>query len=335
MIPITLHGKGIETVFHLLGSSENAMTMSLGWCLSQVPSFLDRLGGALGTPDLCSHDAVIRLQEHEAGTGITDIEIYAPGYAAWIVEAKRGFVVPSTDQLRQYAERLNRLKDGDATRGLVVLAASDRSGQWLLQRVPDQIDGIPVRALSWRDVQRMAGEAHSLAGRAGKNLLAQFQSYLGSEASMQDQYSNWVYVVSLNHETFGGKTTFVEVVEKHRKYFHPMGGGRGGWPVDPPNYIAFRYDGGLRSIHHVDGHEVVSDLAPFFPNQPSEEWDLHFLYHLGPPIRPAKEIKVGARWRANRVWCFIDTLLTSDTIAEALEKTKEREQSMLSGAAAD
>ena len=150
---------------------------------------------------------------------------------------------------------------------------------------------------------------------------------------MQDQYSNWVYVVSLNRERFGGETTFLEVVEKHRKYFHPMGGSRSGWPVDPPNYIAFRYDGCLQSIHHVDGYEVVNDLAPFFPNQPSEIGDLRLLYHLGPPIRPAREIRVGARWRAKRVWCFIDTLLTSATIAEALVKTKEREQSIWSGAA--
>ena len=43
-IPLNLHGKKMDTVFHLLGNNENSMTMGLGWCLSQVPSFLDCLG---------------------------------------------------------------------------------------------------------------------------------------------------------------------------------------------------------------------------------------------------------------------------------------------------
>ena len=146
---------------------------------------------------------------------------------------------------------------------------------------------------------------------------------------MQDQNSNRVYVVSLNGDTFGGETTFIEVVEKHRKYFHPVGGDRGGWPVEPPNYMGFRYDGHLQSIHHVDDYKVITDFGPFFPNQPSAALDPHFLYHLGPPIRPARDMPAGKRVKfANRVWCFIDTLLTSDTISDALTATKTRERLM-------
>ena len=188
-MPLRLHGEEVDTVFHLLGKNENDMTKSLGWCLSQVPSFLDALGGELGTPDLSTHHAVIRLQEHQLETGITDLEIYAPGYAAWIIEAKRGFTVPSVDQLEKYATRLAQLKDRNAVRGLAVLAASDRNDQWLsqqIQRLSDEIDHIPVYALSWRKVRRMAEEARSDVGRAGKSLLGQFQTYLESEASMQD-----------------------------------------------------------------------------------------------------------------------------------------------------
>ena len=146
---------------------------------------------------------------------------------------------------------------------------------------------------------------------------------------MQDQNSNWVYVVSLNDDTFGGETTFIDVVEKHRKYFHPVGGDRGGWPVEPPNYMGFRYHGHLQSIHHVDDYQVITDFGPFFPNQPSAALDPHLLYHLGPPIRPARDMPAGRRVRfANRVWCFLDTLLTSDTISDALTTTKTREQLM-------
>ena len=325
MTPPSLRGKRMDTFFHLLGNNENAMTISLGWCMSQVPSFLDCLGDALDTPNLSTHNAIIRLQKHQRGTGITDLEIYAPGYAAWIIEAKRGFTVPSADQLERFSVRLAQPDYRSTKRGLVVLAASDRNNQWLSRKLPHRIGLIPFHALSWREIQRMAEEARNDAGRSGKNLLRQFHTYLGSEGNMQDQHSNWLYVVSLSRSTFGGGVTkFIDVVERHRMYFHPVGGGPGGWPVEPPNYMAFRYNGKLQSIHHVDDYDVVTDVGPFFPNQPSEEWHPTFLYRLGPPICSARKIPIGGNWRARRVWCFIDTLLTSDTVAEALEATKQR-----------
>lgn len=328
MIPLYIRGEEATTVFDLLGKTENDMTYGLGWCLSQVPSFLDRIGDRLGTPDLAASQSTIRLQEFRRGTGVTDVEIYAPGYAVWIIEAKRGFTVPTRDQLEKYAERLRRLKDPGAKRGLAVLAQSDRNNEWLRRNVPRYVEEIPVHALSWAEVRRSAEEAAVEASHAGKRALQQFIDYLNSVASMQNHTSNWVYVVSLSHDTFGGTTTFVDVVEKHLKYFHPVGGGRGGWPSEPPNYIAFRYDGGLQSIHHVDDYEVITDWGSRFPGQPPEESEPHFLYQLGPPIKPAKWTPTGARWRANRVWCYIDTLLTADTIAAAREMTVERERRM-------
>ena len=332
---LNLHGVRVETIFHLLGRDENAITKSLGWCLAQVPSFLDRLGSALGTPELSARNAIVRLQEYKVGTGITDLEIHARGYAAWIIEAKRGFTVPSAEQLEKYATRLGEPTYGGATRGLVVLAASDRNDQWLRGQLCDEIDGVPVHALSWRKVQEMAGQARRGAGTVNKKLLEQFQAYLGLEVTMRNWYDNWVYVVALNRRMFGGTTSFVDVVEKHRKYFHPVGGGPGGWPVEPPNYLGFRYDGHLKSIHHVKSYRVVDDLAEYFPDQPSEKQDPLVLYELGPPICPAKPMRVGARLHAARRWCFIDTLLTSDTLAEALEATRKREQLIKVGAVAE
>ena len=226
MTPPSLRGKRMDTFFHLLGNNENAMTISLGWCMSQVPSFLDCLGDALDTPNLSTHNAIIRLQKHQRGTGITDLEIYAPGYAAWIIEAKRGFTVPSADQLERFSVRLAQPDYRSTKRGLVVLAASDRNNQWLSRKLPHRIGLIPFHALSWREIQRMAEEARNDAGRSGKNLLRQFHTYLGSEGNMQDQHSNWLYVVSLSRSTFGGGVTkFIDVVERHRMYFHPVGGG--------------------------------------------------------------------------------------------------------------
>lgn len=70
--------------------------------------------------------------------------------------------------------------------------------------------------------------------------------------------------------------------------------------------------------------EVITNVGDYFREQPSEEMEPHFLYSLGPPIRPNKKIPTGGRWRANRVWCFIDTLLTCETIAAAREETDDR-----------
>ncbi len=302
------------------------MTYSLGWCLSQVPSFLDALGTLLGTPGISEKNAMISLQEYHPGTGINDIEICAPGHFRWIIEAKRDFTVPSGDQLRRYAQHLHekRAEDKAAVPGLVVLADSDRKNEWLRRQLPADVAGIPLRSLSWREIRQAAKGAASDASQAGKRLLAEFSTYLGTAAIMQNQYSNMVYVVSLSRNTFGGETTLIEVVEKHQKYFHPVGGGPGGWPTEPPNYIAFRYDGALQSIHHIEDYQVITDHGPHFPNQPSEECPPHYLYRLGQPIRPAERVPTGANWRAMRVKCFIDTLLTSETIVAAKSATDER-----------
>ena len=326
MTTLQLHGVGVSTVFDLLGKTENDMTYSLGWCLSQVPPFLDSLGMLLGTLHLSEKNVTISLQEYRAGTGITDIEIHARGYVRWIVEAKLGFTIPSMDQLELYARRLHekQAEDKNAAPKLAVLAQSDRKNEWLQHQLPGSVLGIPLHSVSWREVQTAAKGAEQDASQSGKRLLKQFTSYIGSVASMQNQDSNLVYVVSLSHKTFGGETTFIDVVEKHRKYFHPVGGGPRGWPTEPPNYIAFRYDGALQSIHHIEDDHKIEDLGPFFPNQPSKKREPHVLYDLGPPIRPAKRVPTGANWRSNRVWCFIDTLLTSESVAAAKAVTDER-----------
>lgn len=46
----------------------------------------------------------------------------------------------------------------------------------------------------------------------------------------------------------------------------------GGWPLDPPNYLAFRYDSRLQTIHHVERWEVVDDLEPLFPELGGVSW---------------------------------------------------------------
>jgi hypothetical protein len=148
--------------------------------------------------------------------------------------------------------------------------------------------------------------------------------------TMQNVTSNMVYVLSLGSKPLGDSgLTFKDVVVQHDRYFHPVGGGPGGWPKTPPNYLAFRYDAKLQQIRHVERYAVFdpTDGCPGLPQlNHNVRWalGLHYLYHLGPPILPTREVKSGSVQRALRVWAALDLLLTCETINEARDKTKQR-----------
>jgi hypothetical protein len=112
------------------------------------------------------------------------------------------------------------------------------------------------------------------------------------------------------------------VNERHR-YFHPVG--QGGWPKVPPNYLAFRYDGRLQTIHHVEAVIPITDIQTYMPELNPGPWTTpHFLYTLGPAIRPTKRVVTGKFFRNGRVWAMLDLLLTSESIAQARDLTKSR-----------
>jgi len=105
MAELLLHGKRIESVFQLLGDHENDITYSVGWALAHSPTFLQTFLDAVAMPGLDSANAVLRLQEYASGEGITNIEIEAPGSFHLIVEVKRGWTLPTLEQLGMYAAR--------------------------------------------------------------------------------------------------------------------------------------------------------------------------------------------------------------------------------------
>ncbi len=138
----------------------------------------------------------------------------------------------------------------------------------------------------------------------------------------QQKDSNWVYVVSLSDEQpekWG--VNWIEIVTRWSRYFHPLSGK---WPKEPPNHVGFRYGGQLQSIHHVEKYEVIEDLGKAFREIPRTPVDPHLLYHLGPAIRPPKPVKNGKIYPSGRVWCALDTLLTSSTVSEARDITNSR-----------
>ena len=136
-----------------------------------------------------------------------------------------------------------------------------------------------------------------------------------------------VYVVSLSKKSIKENSdyTWIDVVEKDKCYFHPL---KKGWPDVPPNYIAFRYDGQLQSVHYIESCRVVADLSAINESWPGKDTDSDpnlLLYKLGPAMKPSVTVRSGPIWN-RRIRCAIDTLLSGayETISEAKKETIRR-----------
>ena len=194
-----------------------------------------------------------------------------------------------------------------------------------LQRLLDNISlpDVTLTHRSWRQLRSLAIKAHSGEQHEAKRLLKQFIAYLEDILGMDTMYDNRVYVVSLGAgKPEGWSLSWIDIVKKHGRYFYPVGLR---WP-DPPNYLGFRYGGKLQCIRHIDGYEIVTNFRTVFPEAPDDaSCGPHYCFKLGPPIVPSRDVPAGPRvQRSSRVWCMIDTLLTSPTISDALSETERR-----------
>jgi hypothetical protein len=318
------HGREVTSLFQLLGEHENDLTASVAWALGCCPTFLSTfLRLVLGRPASVIGTEV-RIQNQERGAGVTDIEIESPGRFFVVIEAKRGWVLPSRRQLAQYAAKRSLALCRSPKRCLAVLSECTEHFA-VAQSSPAELNGVPVRYVTWRSIASLAAKARNRASINQRYILNQLLTYLTSVISLPSVESNLVYVVALSGETPDGwNISFKDVVNKRRRYFHPVG--INGWPKIPPNYIAFRYEGRLRSIHHVDHYEVVARLSERFPEIPTEAGGPYFVYRLGVPFSPAHVVTTGKVFPNGRVWCMLDTLLTCKTVAEARDLTRDRRQ---------
>lgn len=321
MTQLLLHGNPVNTVFDLLGKKENDLTYSLGWALAESPMFLQCLLDDIFTT-APEYDSTVRLQEYGGkGGGFTDIEIFT-GEQTLVVEAKRGWDLPTESQLRKYLPRLNLT-------GGKILVVSECTESFAKDRLPNALDGVPIEYWRWhRFVEEAITSADKTKGIREKQLLRQLVRYLKGVMTIQDVESNRVYVVSLSKNRFESSTLHFDtvVMEKHR-YFHPVGGKKGGWPKEPPNYLGFRFDGKLQRVSHVEDYTISTHPHDEIPEiEDHVDWsdEPHFIYTLGPNMVPAHEVRTGKIYRSHRVWAALDLLLTSDTISEARDKTVER-----------
>jgi hypothetical protein len=231
MAEASLYGRPLGTIFDLLGDDEPALTNALGWALAESPKFRSRLiKDVFGDTIINSGPStLVRLQPHAKSGGFTDVEVVIPGKVMLIVEAKKGWALPSIEQLTKYLPRF----DDWATPRRAFVMLTEATQQYAQSRsMPTQIQGVPLVHRRWAYVIDEAMNASAGATHAEKRLLAQLAKYLGEQTSMR-RLDTLVYVVSLSSDKpEGASISFVDVVEKKSLYFHPFGGG--GWPKEPP-----------------------------------------------------------------------------------------------------
>lgn len=207
MVELSLHGREVRTVFDLLGRKENDITYSLGWALAQTDRLVQALLKAVFKKKSGAVRAV-RLQEFVAGGGITDIEVETDRLHL-IVEAKRGWDLPTEAQLQQYAPRLRGVADS------ATLVMSECSDGYARGRLPRQVGGMRVEHLSWAEVTRLAESAAGAGGLNEKRLLQELVRYLRGLMTMQNTTSNMVYSVSLGRQNlFASTLSFADIVRR-------------------------------------------------------------------------------------------------------------------------
>ena len=315
-------GSQPTNVFRLSGADENSASFALGWVLERSPNYLSLVAEEVFGEIEDLGDVVITLQKHGEDGGYTDVEIQAGHRFHAILEAKRGWGVATEDQLMRYVPRI--IAGGAKRQRLISVSAAARAQA--MRRLPRHLNDIGIVHLSWGHLQRLAKKAQEIAsGFEEKLWLRQLIQHLQEFMSMDRKTNNRVYVVSLGSKEMvpGQAYSWKDVVVRDKCYFHPVGKS---WPVEPPNYIGFRYDGRLQSVHHIERFEIVDNLAACNSLWPQTTVD-HFVYSLGPPMKSARPLPTGKGIRqAARVWCAIDTLLSGefDTITDARDGTERR-----------
>jgi hypothetical protein len=313
---LTWHGRGVGSVFDLLGRDENDLTAALGFTLARSPALLSLVlrrllsAGTAGT-------ASLRLEER-GGDGRTDLEIEV-GPDLVIIEAKRGWLLPGDFQLDRYASRVTRHGGG----ALVSLSAA--SADWARENLPAAVGDVPVVHLPWSEVRQDAAAASTAARGRERAWLDEFTCYMGKAVPVRDPADSWAYCVSVSNGRpgNGGSRTFRDFVTRDGCYFHPWGWGSG-WPKTPPNFLAVRWGNQVQQVRRIVGAEIIPSLQARWPDIPEdpETTRSHALYNLGPPL-PGTPVPSGGKYRASRPWVIVDLLLTSGTLRDAIEQTKK------------
>lgn len=311
-----------------MGRNENSVTYAFGWCLDSCPTFLQAfVTHTAGSQVVFEEEPVVHLQRPGSDGGYTDVEIHCGDQFAAIIEAKIGWEIPSVEQLRRYRSRFDA-----GVKNSVFVSLSAATQEIARLRLLKPVDGIRTIHVSYGELRRLAKNAGDATRQyAEKHWLREFVHHLEHYAAMNREESNRVFIVSLSSALVRDdqpSKTWIDIVEKDRSYFHPIGGI---WPKEPPNYIGFRYGGQLRSVHRVEEVRTAFDVSELNPEWGHTAAD-HFVYTLGPAMRPPVPMGAGGPLDTVRMathrWCDIDTLLTGQfgQLGEAVAETNARRE---------
>jgi hypothetical protein len=317
MVSLHLHGADVQSVFGLLGTKENDLTAAFGFVLSRCPPLAaviaERVAGAVDAP--VSGDLSFALEVRD-DAGRTDLE-FRLGSGLYIFEAKRGWLLPTKAQLAKYA---GRVKASNGSGALVTL--SQASHALASYNLPPHVEGVPVIHLPWSDVLADIELTRPKCRGHERLWLDEFRAFLREVIWMRPVGDSWTYCVVLNDVKPCGGASFKQIVTEQLSYFHPYG--IRGWPTEPPNFMAFRWNGAVQRIHRIVEHEVVPQLSDCWPYLDDEAANRpHAVYRLGPRLPPYQPVPNGASYRASRLWVLLDQLQSAPTLAAALAQSKE------------
>lgn len=322
MAELTRHGSAVSSVFTLLGTLENDLTAALGYTFARSPALraaiLQRVWPTTTPPSTEGASLALEVSDDD---GRTDLEMRLPG-ALVIFEAKRGWMVPTQAQLARYAGRIAEHPDG----GVLVTLSQASHDLAMAYGLPRQIAGVPLVHLPWAEVVDDITVVRRACRGTERVWLDELHAYLKEVIQMRSPEDCKTYCVVLNNAKpgDGGALTFLQYVTAAHCYFHPYGAGNS-WPSEPPNFLAFRWDGAVQRIHRVTHAEVIPSLLHRFPDVPANPITTspHAVYDLGPRFPPFDPIPNGKPYRAARLWVLLDQLQTAPTLADAIDGTRE------------
>jgi hypothetical protein len=142
-----------------------------------------------------------------------------------------------------------------------------------------------------------------------------------------------VLVVPIGADTPPWSTlSWRDMVHVRKVFFHPPG--KRGYPKEPAEQLAFRYDGCLQVIATIQ--EVVevpcrSELVRFVPEIDGDACRIayggarvpHFVYRLKDLTVPSRRIPSGTVYRARKVNALLSTLLSAPSISAAVERSRD------------
>src|SRR5258705_3762900 len=217
MTTLYLFKKKVDSIFELLGTNENDISFSLGLGFSKVPTFLKLfLRHIKITTKFDSESVKIKLQQFERGSGFTDFEIEQEGEYSVIVEAKKGWNYPGQTQLDKYSSKTSFNSFAAAQKKLVVFTESSPSYTAAHYHIKTS-NSYDVVVVSYKQLWTLSKQARTDSDNYQKKILDELISYLQKIMTMQNIYSNEVFVVSLGYGTEKGwKISWIDIVKQRK-----------------------------------------------------------------------------------------------------------------------